>query len=122
MKFIAITASVLLSGMVLADSAQAGSSCYTGPVGREHANNVTACGPVRKQPIHIDCFRGPWRETIWDHPQGSFVNDLVKFGYDYGDAMGIATDICKNVDLVGDAEGLRRALIQAIAADPPGSK
>lgn len=122
MKTIAITAAVLLSGLSLASTAQAGSSCYTGPVGREHANNVTHCGPVRKQTIHIDCFRGPWRETIWDHPQGSFVDDLVKFGYDYGDANGIANEICKRVELVGDEEGLRRALLQAIANDPPGPR
>ncbi|MAQ38482.1 MULTISPECIES: hypothetical protein [Thioclava] len=120
MKTIAITAAALLTGMAFAGATQAGTSCYTGPVGRDHVNNQTVCGPTRKQQIHIDCFRGPWRETIWDHPQGSFVDDLVAFGYDYGDANGLATQICKNESLVGNPEGLRRELLKAIANDPPG--
>jgi hypothetical protein len=118
MKPIAIA--IILAGTLGAGAASAGSACYTGPSGRVHAANKTSCGPVIKQTIHIDCFRGPWRETIWDHPQGSFVDDLVKYGYDYGDANGLATEICKKESLVGDPDGLRAELLRAIAADPPG--
>ncbi|WP_417809224.1 hypothetical protein [Thioclava sp.] len=118
MKPIAIA--IILAGTLGAGAASAGASCYTGPTGRVHASAKTNCGPVIKQVIHIDCFRGPWRETIWDQPQGSFVDDLVKYGYDYGDANGLATEICKKESLVGNPDAMRAELLRAIAADPPG--
>lgn len=116
---------IILAGVFTAGAAAADdrSACTNVPQAHSHVTTRAHahCGtPVRKQPIRINCYRGPWRETIWDHPQGSFVDDLVTFGYDYANAEAIATRICKDENLVGDAEAQKTALLRAIAQTPPG--
>ena len=73
--------------------------------------------------ITADCFRGPWTETIWDHPQGSFVADLVAYGYSFADADAIARNVCKDVSLVNDPDALKARVLQEVTRlAPPQSR
>lgn len=69
--------------------------------------------------VTVSCFRGPIRETVWDHPRAIFTESLVAVGYDYPSALSIATRICRDVTLVGDEAGLKAAM-EAIIAQAPG--
>lgn len=71
--------------------------------------------------VQISCYRGPWVETIWDHPNGTFVPDLMAMGYSRVDATRIANSICEASELVGKPEAMKAALVRAIAETPPGS-
>lgn len=64
--------------------------------------------------IAIACFRGPWRQVIWDHAEASFVDDLVAVGYDYPTAEAIGAHICRDKDTVGKPDAMREALIKAL--------
>jgi hypothetical protein len=85
---------------------------------RTHSHNA----PVITQQVRIDCYRGPWNETIWDHPRAAFIDDLVMLGYEYGDASAVAYRVCRDVTAVGNSARLRSALLEAIAQTPPGHK
>ncbi|MCF7700243.1 hypothetical protein [Loktanella sp. M215] len=76
-------------------------------------------GQHRTFVITADCYRGPTTATIWDHPQGSFVTDLVAYGYDYANANAIATVICKDETLVNNPELLKARVAAEIAQMPP---
>ncbi|SHE47390.1 hypothetical protein SAMN05444339_101467 [Loktanella atrilutea] len=78
-----------------------------------------AGGERQTHVINADCFRGPWAETIWDRPQGSFVTDLVAYGYDFANAEALATVICKDESLVNDPERLKARVLSEIAQMPP---
>lgn len=79
---------------------------------------------VRVQPhtITVSCYRGPWRDTIWDHPQAVFIESLVAYGYSYPEAQALSMRICRDVTLVDDTEGLIAATYAAMAAQPPGAR
>lgn len=74
------------------------------------------------EPIRIACFRGPLHATIWDAPENHFVQDLVRFGYDFANADAIARSVCKDVRLVGHPELLRTALLDKMRQSPPQGK
>ena len=40
--------------------------------------------------VTISCFRGPWREVIWDRPEPVFVDSLVAAGYEFPEAHAIS--------------------------------
>ena len=69
--------------------------------------------------ISADCYRGPTAATIWDHPQGTFVTDLVAYGYDFANANAIATVICKDESLVNNPDLLKARVAAEIAKMPP---
>lgn len=60
--------------------------------------------------IHISCYRGPWKEVIWDRPNPVFVDSLVNAGYGYATATAIAERICRDPALVGRPGSMSRAL------------
>ncbi len=74
------------------------------------------------EPIRIACFRGPLHATIWDAPEGHFVQDLVSFGYDFANADAIARSVCKDQSLVGHSDLLKTALLDKIRQSPPQGK
>lgn len=69
--------------------------------------------------IRVSCYRGPTQATIWDHPDGTFVQDLVDFGYDFADANAIATTTCQDVALVNDPVRLKAHVEGLIARQTP---
>jgi hypothetical protein len=68
--------------------------------------------------VTVSCFRGPIRETVWDHPRAIFTESLVAVGYDYPRALSIATRICRDVTLVGNEAAIKAAMEQVIAEAP----
>lgn len=68
--------------------------------------------------VVVQCFRGPWTETIWDYPTGVFIDSLVAAGYDFPTANAIAYRVCKDVTLVGDDRALRAEMERIIAQSP----
>jgi hypothetical protein len=62
--------------------------------------------------ITVGCWRGPWKEVIWDRPEPVFLDDLVRIGYDYPTAQAIANRICRDQNLVGDKEGLKAEMLR----------
>ncbi|MBT0957919.1 hypothetical protein IV417_11000 [Alphaproteobacteria bacterium KMM 3653] len=71
------------------------------------------------QPIHASCYRGPLKAMIWDRPDGTFVEDLISFGYDPANAQAIATMLCRDQTLVGNPGRFRAALLFEIKRNPP---
>ena len=67
--------------------------------------------------IHVSCYRGPWKDVIWDHPDAVFVDSLVDVGYDYTTANAIAERVCRDKNLVGNLPALK-AEMERIARDP----
>jgi hypothetical protein len=74
---------------------------------------------VIERTIRVSCYRGPTEATIWDHPAGTFVQDLVDYGYDFADANAIATTTCKDVSLVNDPVRLKAHVEGLIARQVP---
>lgn len=68
--------------------------------------------------IVVSCFRGPWKEVIWDRPNAKFVDSLVDVGYDYPSAHAISERICRDDTLVGNKEGLRAEMIRVFEERP----
>lgn len=68
--------------------------------------------------VYVSCFRGPWREVIWDRPEGIFVDSLVAVGYDFTNAMAIATRVCRDITLVDNNEALRLEMVRIIGEAP----
>ena len=73
-------------------------------------------GPSGNQ-IVVSCWRGPWREVIWDRPNGVFVDSLISVGYDYASAHAIAQRVCRDKTLVNNP-GALKATMERIWADP----
>lgn len=67
----------------------------------------------------ISCFRGPWRQVIWDRPNAIFLDDLVKLGYTETEALSIGTRICRDEYGVGQPDYLMATLRELIATQPP---
>ncbi len=112
MKIIAIA-------IVIASAFSAGAAAAN-DMGSTHSQQAHTSEPMMTRAIHINCFRGPLHVTLWDHPQGTFISDLIAFGYDSANAEEIATSICKNESLVGKPDALKAALLEVIATTPPG--
>tara|TARA_R110000744_G_scaffold20908_1_gene54590 strand:+ start:690 stop:1019 length:330 start_codon:yes stop_codon:yes gene_type:complete len=74
------------------------------------------------EPIRIACYRGPLHATIWDAPEGHFVQDLVSFGYDFANADATARSVCKDQSLIGHSELLKTALLEKVHQSPPRGK
>ncbi|OWU85768.1 hypothetical protein ATO6_02315 [Oceanicola sp. 22II-s10i] len=68
--------------------------------------------------IVVSCFRGPWKEVIWDRPNSVFVESLVEVGYDYPSAHAIAERICRDDRLVGNPDGLKSTMEKIFYESP----
>ncbi|MHA6346901.1 hypothetical protein [Roseivivax sp. CAU 1761] len=77
--------------------------------GRSHAHKQAAADVPRFKggTIVVSCFRGPWKEVIWDRPNSNFVQSLVAIGYDYPTAHAVAERVCRDDELVNNPEGLK---------------
>ncbi|MWB79212.1 hypothetical protein GLS40_14325 [Pseudooceanicola sp. 216_PA32_1] len=71
--------------------------------------------------IVVSCYRGPWKQVIWDHPNAKFIDSLVAIGYDFPTSEAIANRICRDQNLVFDPEGLK-ATMKRIYMSSPVSK
>jgi hypothetical protein len=92
------------------------------PAAADHVHHPTYsyqyAAPISGGVVVVQCFRGPWTETIWDRPTGVFVDTLVGVGYDFPTAHAIAERICKDVRLVGNDQALRAEMERIIAQSP----
>lgn len=70
--------------------------------------------------VVASCYRGPWRETLWDRPGGVFLDSVVGVGCDYLTAQAIGDRISKDESLVGDPEALSAEVVRVLAASPAG--
>lgn len=68
--------------------------------------------------IIVSCFRGPWKQVIWDHPNAKFIDSLVGVGYDYPTSESIANRICRDQDLVFNPEGLKSEMKRIYRTSP----
>lgn len=68
--------------------------------------------------IYVSCFRGPWKEVIWDRPNAKFVDSLVNLGYDYPTSHAIAERVCRDDDLVFNKDGLKAEMKRIYAESP----
>ncbi|WP_163846910.1 hypothetical protein [Pseudooceanicola aestuarii] len=62
--------------------------------------------------IHVSCYRGPWRDVIWDRPNAVFIDSLVALGYDWPTAQAISQRICRDEALVFNPEGLKHEMLR----------
>ncbi|KIN70892.1 hypothetical protein Z945_3356 [Sulfitobacter noctilucae] len=68
-----------------------------------------AYGPTGHQ-IVVSCFRGPWKEVIWDRPNAVFIDSLVSVGYDFSTAQAIGERVCRDQRLVGNPAALKTTM------------
>ncbi|MAQ86173.1 hypothetical protein [Psychromarinibacter halotolerans] len=91
MKFVALAAA---AAMTLASAATTASA---------QEGRYYSYGPK----IKVSCFRGPWKEVIWDRPNPEFIDSLVAAGYDYPTAHAMAERVCRDRAGVGNSAALR---------------
>lgn len=68
--------------------------------------------------IYVSCFRGPWKEVIWDRANPVFIDSLIKVGYDYPSAHAIGERICRDASLVDNPEGMKAEMIRVFNESP----
>ena len=66
----------------------------------------------------MSCFRGPWKDVIWDHPNSNFIDSLIKIGYDYPTSHAIAERVCRDDWLVGNEDGMKQEMIRIYRESP----
>ncbi|KUF11112.1 hypothetical protein [Pseudoponticoccus marisrubri] len=71
--------------------------------------------------VHISCFRGPWKEVIWDRPNPEFIDSLVNQGYSLTTATDLAHRICRDPGLVNNRGALRSETVRIINRTPRDS-
>ena len=57
---------------------QAMAEAVAGPISQ--GTSFSTVGNYPAGTVVVSCFRGPWRETIWDHPEPVFVDSLRAVG------------------------------------------
>lgn len=68
--------------------------------------------------IIVSCFRGPWKDVIWDRPNSNFIDSLIKIGYDYPTSHAIAERVCRDDWLVGNKDGMKQEMIRIYRESP----
>jgi len=68
--------------------------------------------------IVVSCWRGPWKQVIWDRPNANFIDSLVGVGYDYPTSSAIAERICRDQNLVFNPEGLKAEMHRIYRTSP----
>lgn len=66
-------------------------------------------------PVTVSCYRGPWKEVIWDRPNPVFLDSLVAVGYDLQTAQSIGERVCRDPNGVDDKDNLREITRAAMA-------
>ena len=108
-----VTIAAAIAAACLGTPAAAHGQAHT----HKHHHGATAAGAR----IVVSCFRGPWREVIWDRPNAVFVDSLVSAGYDYPAAHAIGERICRDATLVGNPAALKSTMEQ-ILRDPKSGR
>ena len=75
------------------------------------SNTTVTSGSV----IHVSCYRGPWKEVIWDRPNPEFIQSLEDNGIGSRDAIEIAETICRDPRLVDNPTGLAKQVRRLVA-------
>ncbi len=70
--------------------------------------------------IVVSCYRGPWKEVIWDRPNPVFYDSLVGAGYSPATANALGTRICRDQNLVGNLQNMIAEVQQVIRQAPRG--
>ena len=114
----ALVGLAMVAGAVPALAQDGTAAVATGTVVTKSAGSAAAEAGFAPGTVVASCYRGPLHETLWDRPEGVFLDSLVGAGYDYLTAQAIADRICKDESLVDDPEVLRAALARILAASP----
>ncbi|MFZ5962024.1 hypothetical protein ACOXXX_03655 [Thalassococcus sp. BH17M4-6] len=91
-------------------------AAFAGPVWAHGANNKRDHPHLERPHVHerttivVSCFRGPWKDVIWDRPNSNFVDSLVNAGYTYPTAHAIAERVCRDDSLVGNPGAMKAAM------------
>lgn len=88
--------------------------------GMAQADHKTHKTAVAKQ-ITVSCYRGPWKDVIWDRPNAVFIDSLVAVGYKFSTAHAIGERVCRDRSLVGDTDALK-AEMQRIWRESPARR
>ena len=67
--------------------------------------------------IIVSCFRGPWKDVIWDRPNSNFIDSLIKIGYDYPTSHAIAERVCRAITARGMVPSTIVGRIRWLTAD-----
>ena len=79
---------------------------------------LIASQAVAQTTIAVSCYRGPWKDVIWDRPNPQFIGSLVAAGYSSATASSIATRVCRNPNFV-DRPGAMANEVQWILQTVP---
>lgn len=107
MKRLLVIATVLSAAIATQASAGNTRNC--------NANCVT---PRVDNTIYVSCFRGPWKEVIWDRANPNFIDSLVNIGYDFPTAHAIGDRVCRDASLVGNPEAMRNEMLRIYYESP----
>lgn len=88
--------------------------CLAAIIGLTAATSASAWSYGGVQ-IHISCYRGPWKEVIWDRPNPVFIDSLVSAGYGYPEATAIAERICRDPALVQNPGSMSRKIREILS-------
>ena len=83
-----------------------------------HTHAHSHADVVQAPTVTVSCYRGPWEQIIWDHPQAPFTDSLVAYGYSYERANAIAQRVCRDATLVGRPDALRDTTMQILRSTP----
>lgn len=70
------------------------------------ALTVSAGAAQAQSDVRVSCYRGPWKQVIWDRANPDFIASLEVHGLSAVDARVIADSICRDPRLVNNPEGL----------------
>ncbi|WP_226779073.1 hypothetical protein [Oceaniglobus trochenteri] len=92
----------------------------TAMAGGKHHHHKHAYGTytISNVTIVVSCYRGPWREVIWDRPNAVFYDSLVNAGYAPATAHAVAERICRDDKLVGNMENMIEEIKRVIRQAP----
>lgn len=79
---------------------------------------LTASQAVANSSILVSCYRGPWKDVVWDRANPQFIDSLVAAGYSYTTANAVGERICRDPDLVDRPEDLRREVQRILRVTP----
>ena len=69
--------------------------------------------------VTVSCFRGPWKEVIWDRPNPIFIDSLMNAGYSITTSQAIAERACRDPSLVYQPQELKTEGYRLLRLVPP---
>lgn len=69
--------------------------------------------------ITVSCFRGPFSDVIWDHPNPVFIDSLIEAGYTFPEAHAIGERVCRDPSTVDHPDVAIQVMHRIIAENPP---